>query len=611
MSVLIILSSIGYSFRLIDSSNVIRYTFLTVSLVILFACHIQFKCYTPLNFGIIVFLIFIALQGLSILWATNFGEAIFDFSKWIIIWGIITLTFNGLKKHQVRTICLLSNTAIVIFCISLVATIPQIIQMNGISWYSRYGIISLFTHKGTYSMQLFLFLPFLFMRAILPIKGNWIYWSFITLIIGLIFFIQARAVLLAFFLCIISYLITIIFKKTNKCHIKRTNLVCIFLAFILCFTIVGSCRIVSEKNFFHHDIPSSILSTASMWERQSIWKTTFRLIDKQPFTGCGIGNWKINYPSVSVKDVFAMDILDIEFIRPHNDFLRLLSESGYISLFAFLTALSFVLIALIRNKTNNIFETLKANIFISFLVGIITFAFFDFPFDRMEIILWCSIIGGTAIFSTNSKWHLLSKKTVLTLTTTYLLFTGLGIIRWCSEWNYSKIVYYLPQNKWEKVESYSNHARSIFCNISPSNDPYAYFTGMAREFMGLSSLDDYRLAIKDSPFYKPSLTDLGRVEYLEKHDTLSSINHLKEAIRISPNFSTAYFTLSEIYSREGRKDAALEILYSLDLDKKQQIVNENIRSFYSLPKAELFSRFVIDEEKLTKQELISRITTEQ
>lgn len=611
ISVLIILSTIAYSSELFDISNIVRYTIQTLSIVILFVCRISMKSYTPFNWGVILFYIFIALQGLSILWATNFGEAIFDFSKWLIIIGIITLTYNGLKRHQVRTVCLLANTAIVLFCLSLIATIPQILQMDGITWNSRYGITSFFTHKGTYSMLLFLFLPFLFLRTRIPLKGKWVYWAFIIFIVALIFFIQARAVLLAICACLCIYFMTKLFKRTNKCHVQWKGLISIIVAIILGFSIVGGCRFLSENRFFGPDAPSSVLSTASMWERQGLWKITFRLIDDKPFTGCGIGNWKIAHPDVSVEDVFSMDILDMEFIRPHNDFLRILAESGYISLFVFLISLSCLLVALVFSNNKNKYETLKAKLSLSFIVGIIIFAIFDFPFDRMELVLWCSIIFGLGIYYSNSRDYLLSRKSVLVLTTTYLLLLGLGIVRWHSEWNYGKVVYYMPKNKWDKIEEYSKKARSFFCNISPNNDPYAYYMGMAREFQGLPSIEEYKLAIKDSPFHKKSLTDLGRVEYLERNDTSAAIRYLKKAISVSPNYSTAYFTLSEVYRREGRKEEALETLNALDLDKKQHIIDKGIKCYFGPQKARSYTSSVIEEERKTKQELIAKISLEQ
>ncbi len=564
-----------------------------------------------MNLGVISFLVFIVLQGVSILWATNIGEAIFDFSKWLLIIGIIILTYNGLKRHQVRTICMLANTAVAIFSLSLVATIPQMAEMDDLSWNSRYEIISFFTHKGTYSMQLLLFLPFLLLRTQLPLRGRWFYWTFVVLVAALIIFIMARAVVLAFVLCLFTLFLSKKFGWAMKKHVQRTSLVSIAVALGMGLFIIGGCRVMSRNSVLDPDVPSSVLSTASMWERQGLWRGTYGMIDHRPLTGCGIGNWKIVFPSESVEDVFSMDVLDMAFIRPHNDFLRILSESGYISLFAFLIALSYLIITLVFNGAYNKYESMRANLTLSFIVGIIVFAIFDFPFDRMELVLWCSILFGLGIYSSNGRDYVLSRNWTIALATTCLLFVGLGIIRWHSEWNFTRVVYNLPQNKWDKVEYYSKKARSPLCNISSNNDPYAYYTGMAREFQGLSPIEDYRLAVKDSPFHKQSLTDLGRVEYQEGNDTSASFKYLKKAISISPNYSIAYFTLAEILRREGRYKEALETLYALDLEKKQQIINKAIYSYLSPQKAEAFSRFVVNEEKTTKQELITRILSEQ
>ena len=71
---------------------------------------------------------------------------------------------------------------------------------------------------------------------------------------------------------------------------------------------------------------------------------TFHMVDNKPWLGCGVGNWKICHPNVSTQDVFSIDVLDHAFVRPHNDYLRILSETGYIALFLLLFSMCYMLV---------------------------------------------------------------------------------------------------------------------------------------------------------------------------------------------------------------------------------------------------------------------------
>ena len=614
---MISISTLAYSLRLLDASNVVRYV--TVTFGLLMAVFYGFRreksskdhgrCYVVKSIGFCCFVLFVLFQGVSMLWAPNLGEALYDFSKWLLLVGVIITFYNLFRRNLESMIELMANVSMVIFVISFVVALVQIGQTFDFSWNGRYRVVSLFTHKGTFAMMMFLLIPFPMMRICLcKWKGCWKDICVVVGALAVILFLQSRAVLLSMMCGLVGYLLLFVLRRCrSRLH---TSLPVVFIfTIIVGVLVVGGCRWFANRETPTPDNAQGIFSSASVYERQAVWKMTFHMVDNKPWLGCGVGNWKICHPNVSTQDVFSIDVLDHAFVRPHNDYLRILSETGYIALFLLLFSMCYMLVDAFAFLIGN--HSIQAKLFrigLAFVVGTFVFALFDFPFDRIEILVWVGILVGfvmTIIGGANIPIRRIGYAFIGILSVCMLAF---GVLRLQSEIHCAKAVNNMAKGRWRIVEQESILARSEFSSFSTMGVPLAYYSGIAQEIQGRSPLKSFLLAYKDAPYYKQTLNDLGRIEYVENHDVEMAEQLLKEAIRISPMFSHPYFNLANMYILEGRRNDALQLLNSLDLDKKQRWIGTMVWSFLSGEEADYYNQQLVLGEKQVKDELLKRAT---
>ena len=116
-------------------------------------------------------------------------------------------------------------------------------------------------------------------------------------------------------------------------------------------------------------------------ERCLIWEKTYTLVDQRPLVGCGVGNWQIHFPDAGLKGLYRADVWNVNFTKPHNEYLGVLSETGYLGLLlyvAFLTSLvvlAFIALRKIPSRSDFLYGALVLSIFVGSCVN----ALFDFP----------------------------------------------------------------------------------------------------------------------------------------------------------------------------------------------------------------------------------------
>ena len=240
MGAMVLLDTLAYSTELIDASNIIRYTIMAAALCVisLFLSVRKIRLGVPFTIGMASFALFVLLQGISMLWAPNFAEALHDASKWLMILIAIILSYNLFKRYPARMVVVMSRVSAVAFLLSLLVAWFQVVSADSLSWDSRYKIVSLFTHKGTYSMMLLLMASFPIMRLLLRIKrSRWFYALLIVAMFSTVLFLQSRAVIAAFVAVVLSgvvlWLLRINVGKTGAVVASK-----VVVSIIVCFVMV-------------------------------------------------------------------------------------------------------------------------------------------------------------------------------------------------------------------------------------------------------------------------------------------------------------------------------------------------------------------------------------
>lgn len=603
---LLMLASLAFDPLLVDASNVIRFVFAASGVLVASIDAFRHKAKLSLHFGEVALLLFVLLLSLSALWAPNTQEALYETSRWIVAALLLIIASRLFRTHQVRSVILLSRISGIVFLIGVAAALVQIFSAGDMQWSSRYCVTSLFTHKGTFCCMILLLSAFPLMRLCLPIRrGRWIYILLLIAALGFLLFLQSRAALVGLATAILSGILFRLLKQIRLGRLSKVAAI-VLLSLVMSGTIIGGSFWIAQHTTDVDQHASGLHTNASIAERQTLWSMTFRMVQQHPLLGCGAGNWKVCHAGASVRDVFSLDVLDFSFVRPHNDYLRILSETGIIGFLLLMTALSALFVTVISALLGKSGRLVRTGA--SILMGICAFAFFDFPIDRTETLCWTMLLAGFVGSCCNTRSRIVLPHgtwMIFALMAAGAVIFGMG--RWQSERQERPIREAIHNSCWTKVESLCDKALNGFATLTPAGIPYAYYQGMAQEYLGKSPLATFRKAHANAPFNRQVLCDLGRLEYTQCHDTTTSLALLRQAIWISPSYSYAYFNMAQILMLEGRHDEASDLLISFDLEGKQQRIDQLIWQYHQGEEVQYYQQELVPAERAMRDQMLSQI----
>ena len=297
-------------------------------------------------------LCFVVWQFLSVLWAVNRAEALCAAARWLLAAMTGCVTFVLVGRCPARGVVLLARCSAIVALLALSAAVWQLFSIPDFSWSNRYAVVSLFTHKGTFAMLLVLLAVFPAMRLGLKIRrGRWFYVVLLSVLLVVECFLLARAVLVALVAgvgcwILLAWLSKMAFvRRIAECGSRRWVVVAVAVALLIACIPVAGAAVISKGPVEVEQDAGGIRSSVSICERRALWQMTFRMVERKPIAGCGAGNWKVCHPEVSVRDVFSIDALDFRFVRPHNEYLAILSETGGVGLLLLSLALAGVAVS--------------------------------------------------------------------------------------------------------------------------------------------------------------------------------------------------------------------------------------------------------------------------
>ena len=328
----------------------------------------------------------------------------------------------------------------------------------------------------------------------------------------------------------------------------------------------------SEKSEIEHNM----LSTSSLAERCLLWDKTYLIADKHPLTGCGIGNWQILFPDAGLEGLYRSDVWNVNFTKPHNEYLGVLSETGYLGLLLFIIFLVSMTVSVFFAlcKTQNRKDFLFGAIILSLFVGGCVNALFDFPNSRIEHVIWMGILMANLLhIIRQDQQKALGKGWNVVFLSVALMLLAVGGFRLKGDRNTFRMQQALKANEWKAVERYSHQALSVFYTIDPVGLPVRWYLGKAEKQMGNpQAINSFRKAYHFAPYCKENLNDLGLAEYYTAHDLEKAELCLKEAIRISPNYLYPYLNLAYIYLSENEPQKAKAVADGIYFDEHKRDV---------------------------------------
>lgn len=555
-----------------------------LAIVFLFALIGKRRWQIPHTPVFYIYLLFTLLCGCSIRWATNTAEAMFAFSTLLLTPLIIILIYSILSTDKHATQKALWVSAAVVLVVYLLFSIVQLFHIESFSFEQLYRVSGINGHKNLLAIMLFVLSAFLltsfsiFDNKLLKISSVVMFAIAVTAIILL----KSRAVLLGLIVAGICFGIMMLTRVRHGA--KRVNggfhlAIIIPIIFVYAFLTVGL-RWFAERSVPHtsekSEIEHNMLSTSSLAERCLLWDKTYLVADKHPFSGCGIGNWQIHFPDAGLEGLYRADVWNVNFTKPHNEYLSVLSETGYLGLLlyvVFLVALVIQAFFALRN-TQSRKEFLYGAVVLSIFVGCCVNALFDFPNSRIEHVIWMGILLAILLQTiTKGRSQTLGKGWNVCFLLIALILIIIGGFRLKGERNTFEMQKALQANNWKAVKHFGHQAQSVFYTIDPVGLPLDWYLGKAEKQMGNPmAINSFRKAQQLAPYCKENLNDLGLVAYHTAHNLEKAEFYLNEAIRISPNFLYPYFNLAYIYLSENEPQKAKAVADDIYFDEHKRDV---------------------------------------
>ena len=551
-----------------------------LALVFLFGLFGQRRWGVPFTPVLLPYLLFLVLSGVSLLWATNTAEALFAFATLLLGALIIVVIYTCLSTHRLSTQKALWIGAVIILMVYLGFAIIQLAHIESLSFGQLYRVGGINGHKNLLAGMLFVLSAFLLtafplFRSKAP---KWMAVILFVLSLAVIVLLKSRAVLLSVIVAAICFGTLYIARNLN-CKVKRITVEIIGVIAVYAFLTVGlrwlahnSVPHTSEKS----EVETKMTSTSSLVERCLLWDKTYRIADRHPIRGCGIGNWQIHFPDASLDGLYRADFWNINFTKPHNEYLGILAETGYLGLLLYVVFLvglvvrAFFALSAAQERRNFLYGAVVLSVFVGSCVN----ALFDFPNSRIEHLVWTAILMAILLqIITKDKQKTLGWGWSLGFALLTLMLVVIGGFRLNGERNTYKMQQALNRNDWKEVKHCCSKAQSIFYTIDPVGLPLHWYQGKAEKNLGQAqALESFRKAYRHAPYCKENLNDLGLAEYHSAHDPAKAERHLKEAIRISPHYLYPYLNLAYQYLGEDEPQKALEVADRIDFDEHQREV---------------------------------------
>ncbi len=268
----------------------------------------------------------------------------------------------------------------------------QEVQKVSIEAFDLYALNSTFAHRNLWSAFLVLALSFVGF-AFYSFKGFWKVLATIVAANNLfwIYFLESRSSWLGLGVLGISFLVFWALDKLKlKISTQFTRFKALILALILLigfglFYFSAPENLQAQELGFDLKLENESEKSFTVRERVLLWKGTGLMIQDNSLLGVGPGNWKIQFPKYG-SDIWRARQGLVQFQRPHNDFLWVLSERGIIGGVAFLFMFLLMIYLGLKNSENKKLSKRERVLNQMILAGIMAYlaiSFFSFPMERI------------------------------------------------------------------------------------------------------------------------------------------------------------------------------------------------------------------------------------
>ena len=453
-------------------------------------------------------------------------------------------------------------------------------------------------HKNLLSSIQFLMLPIL-IYVIITSKRLFKILSIVAVVLILItlFQTQTRAVLFALGIFSVSLF------SLNKATLNKKYIVGILIITILFlgsgYTIM---KYTNRYDSFVGEINKTLDFTSS--SRYRLYDSSIQLISENLLFGVGPGNWKID---VWEYGLYTGTLGKSFAQRPHNDFLWVFSEGGFIA------GIAYILLFLIllrdsyylhknRKEEDGIFYSLLFSCFLGF--GFISLV--DFPMERFShniifFVLASFVIAGR-IKEVKTKMPTWFKLLLIVIS---FVAVYVASIRYQGEIHAANAIHFKAKGNWNYVIKAINKAyHPIYYEMENSSTPLLWYRGVAyfNQKKYDLALKDFKDAYKVNPYHVHVLNNLA-TSWEMKGDSKKAKKFYRDVLKVNPTFKEARVNLAAILYNEKEYIEALDAILQSNVDPYWKRKKNNFHDNYDLYLKTIIKSWIGSViENATKQE---------
>ena len=387
-----------------------------------------------------------------------------------------------------------------------------------------YGVTGLMGHKNFNASAIAITIPITVLMVYKSQKNKGLYLFILFLGIISIILSQTRSIFLA---SLISIIITTLsgWRPRKKVWLASAGIVFIAIA------------ILSQPK-----IQNRLLDPTNLRIRGIFWGHSLDMLESSPVNGIGSGQWRIAFPKYGLEGTNPSVAEGITSeVRPHNDFLWILSENGIIgfSLFSFF----FILLWISwfkRIRENKSIDQYSSG---AVLVIVTIYSFFEFPLERMAIYGPFMLIAGFIISEEVKSINFVTKKFIYPIIILFLLCLSYASSKAIEGDRQNQIVLKKNSNRdAQNIGKTVNKAINSWNELDRYGNPLIYFSGMG------------------SMFGEAQKSNTGK---FGPRDFIKAEIFFMEALEIHPNHVVTLFQLGNLYSYRGELNKAENIYQKL------------------------------------------------
>jgi len=265
-----------------------------------------------------------------------------------------------------------------------------------------------------------------------------------------------------------------------------------------------------------------------------------------PLLGVGVGNWKINnakygneYPGGVRNNIKVSG--ERFFLRPHNDFLWVLSETGVIGFGFYATIFLMSLYCAYKGRNMAMFFG---------ILCYLGFAFFSFSKERafpsmILLVMIASVIPAKRVVCLSPQ---LVFTTGVVVSILLVCTIALYIVRYKNEVMICKVLTAKSQKNWQEVINVIDNGYSRYSTIDPIlATPIIFYR--AESYLHLNNFrqafEDFKKAYQLNPYHIYVISNLATC-YAIHGFTNEAIEYYEKVLEISPSFKVASNNLKKL-----------------------------------------------------------------